>query len=115
LAHSDVAPARKQDPGELFPWSDLALAGVGLWPRGARRPHRRALKLGMSGSDVLLLQRKLAAYGYCLARTCRFDAATALVVPAFQRHFRPTAVTGIACGETQGLLERLLALKAGQD
>jgi N-acetylmuramoyl-L-alanine amidase len=112
LAHSDIAPARKQDPGERFPWAELAAAGIGLWPRGARRPHRRALKGGMTGSDVRALQKKLAAYGYGygLAESGVYDEATALVVTAFQRHFRPAAVTGVACGETQGRIERLLAL-----
>jgi N-acetylmuramoyl-L-alanine amidase len=110
LAHSDVAPARKQDPGERFPWGKLAEAGIGLWPRGARRPHRRALQQGMTGSDVRILQTKLAQYGYGIEETGAYDAATGLVVTAFQRHFRPEAVTGTACGDTQGRLERLLAL-----
>ena len=69
----------------------------------------------MSGSDVGILQKKLSDYGYGLAQSGQFDEATALVVTAFQRHFRPAAITGIACGDTQGRLERLLALKAGRD
>jgi N-acetylmuramoyl-L-alanine amidase len=105
-----VAPARKQDPGERFPWAKLAEAGIGLWPRGARRPHRRALQQGMTGSDVRILQKKLAQYGYGIEETGVYDTATGLVVTAFQRHFRPEAVTGAADGETQGRLERLLVL-----
>jgi N-acetylmuramoyl-L-alanine amidase len=111
LGHSDVAPARKQDPGERFPWAQLAEAGIGLWPRGARRPHRRALKPGMRGTDVQILQKKLAAYGYGLEASGVYDAPTALVVTAFQRHFRPEGVNGEADGDCQGRLERLLALK----
>lgn len=110
LAHSDVAPSRKQDPGERFPWARLAAEGVGLWPEGARRPHRPLLKQGAEGSAVAVLQQKLAAFGYGVSQTGQFDGVTALVVAAFQRHFRPRAVTGMADGGTVGRLNRLLQL-----
>ena len=110
LGHSDVAPARKQDPGERFPWATLARAGIGLWPEGARRPHRPVLKEGAQGAAVAALQKKLAAFGYDAPQTGLYDGATALVVAAFQRHFRPQAVTGMSDGETVGRLTKLLAL-----
>jgi len=110
LGHSDVAPARKQDPGERFPWASLAAQGVGLWPGGARRPHRPMLRQGAEGSTVVTLQKKLARYGYGLEPTGVYDSTTTLVVTAFQRHFRPSAVTGLADGETIGRLNRLLQL-----
>ena len=110
LGHSDVAPARKQDPGERFPWARLAAHGIGLWPAGARRPHRPVLKEGAEGTTVRTLQSKLAAFGYGLMPSGLYDSATALVVTAFQRHFHPEAVTGMADGETIGRLNRLLEL-----
>lgn len=110
LAHSDVAPIRKQDPGERFPWVALAAQGVGLWPEGARRPHRPMLKQGAEGPGVARLQAKLAAFGYGVAPSGLYDSDTALVVSAFQRHFRPEAVNGLADGETIGRLNRLLTL-----
>ena len=100
LAHSDVAPARKQDPGELFDWRRLAAAGIGLWPQpgpGDPRP-------------VEVLQTDLARFGYDVARSGRFDAATRLVVTAFQRHFRPARVDGQADRETLARLDGLLQL-----
>jgi len=110
LGHSDVAPARKQDPGERFPWAHLAAQGVGLWPVDARRPHRPILKEGAQGAAVATLQKKLAAFGYGVPQSGIYDSATALVVTAFQRHFRPEAVTGMTDGETVGRLNRLLQL-----
>jgi N-acetylmuramoyl-L-alanine amidase len=110
LGHSDVAPQRKQDPGERFPWATLAAQGIGLWPAGARRLHRPLLKEGSAGSSVAALQAKLAAFGYDVPRSGLYDGATALVVTAFQRHFRPEAVTGMADGATVGRLNTLLRL-----
>ncbi|HWM83001.1 MAG TPA: N-acetylmuramoyl-L-alanine amidase [Pseudolabrys sp.] len=109
LAHSDVAPERKQDPGEKFPWALLADSGVGHWVRPAplalEGPRMRA---GDKGSDVSDLQTMLAEYGYGIAVTGDYDEATAQVVTAFQRHFRPERVDGIADTSTRMTLRALL-------
>jgi len=114
LAHSDVAPGRKQDPGEKFPWVRLADAGVGLWvapqPIVADLP---ALKPGDEGREVRDLQERLAAFGYGVVATGRYDAGTAEVVTALQRHFRPGRVDGVADASTLSTLSRLLALLPG--
>jgi N-acetylmuramoyl-L-alanine amidase len=89
LAHSDVAPRRKQDPGEKFDWGRLAGAGVGFWVEPARIEGDAGLSLGDEGGEVERVQRQLAAYGYEIAPTGRFYEDTEIVVAAFQRHFRP--------------------------
>jgi N-acetylmuramoyl-L-alanine amidase len=106
LGHSDVAPARKKDPGELFPWHRLARAGIGLWP-GEVRPLGRSLAPGEKGGDVTALQKQLAAFGYGIGKTGLYDEETATVITAFQRHFRPMKVDGIADGQTRALVARL--------
>jgi N-acetylmuramoyl-L-alanine amidase len=91
VGHSDVAPARKQDPGELFPWAELAREGLGLWPEPGPEAEGDARAL-------------LTAYGYDP------DCALDLVIAAFQRHFRPARIDGVPDGETLGILTRLNAL-----
>jgi N-acetylmuramoyl-L-alanine amidase len=108
VAHSDVAPSRKQDPGEKFPWKRLALSGVGLWVEPAPITEGVALRPGDSGSEVSDLQRSLADYGYGLERTGDYDTATEQVVTAFQRHFRQAKVDGIADASTLATLRKLL-------
>jgi N-acetylmuramoyl-L-alanine amidase len=107
VGHSDVAPARKEDPGELFPWALLAREGIGLWPV-VRPVSGDRLVPGMSGDLVMALQQDLACHGYGLDATGVYDEATRLVVVAFQRHFRPALLDGVADGETQSLLAGLL-------
>jgi N-acetylmuramoyl-L-alanine amidase len=100
LGHSDVAPDRKQDPGELFDWPRLAAAGIGLWPadgQGTPRP-------------VGELQAQLAAFGYAVPSHGELDEATRLVITAFQRRFRPACVDGHADAGTLARLDGLLAL-----
>ena len=100
LAHSDVAPARKQDPGELFDWARLAAAGVGLWPQpGAGDPR-----------PVDQVRAALARFGYDVTRSDRFDEATRTVIQAFQRHFRPARVDGVPDRATLARLDGLLDL-----
>lgn len=111
LAHSDVAPTRKEDPGELFPWQHLAQANVGLWVAPAPIKDGAVLEPGDAGEAVRALQSALAAYGYGLAPTGVFDAATVAVVTAFQRHFRPARVDGRADASTIKTLQDLLAAK----
>jgi N-acetylmuramoyl-L-alanine amidase len=107
LAHSDVAPSRKQDPGEKFPWELLSDSGVGHWVRAAPL-NLDGLKLqpGDRGEAVGRLQRMLRGYGYGTDETGHYDEATRDVVTAFQRHFRQARIDGIADPST------LLTLRA---
>ena len=114
LAHSDVAPSRKQDPGEKFPWSVLHAAGVGLWVEPATIYDGALLKSGDSGDLVSKLKASLASYGYGVDSTNIFDETTRDAVAAFQRHFRPQLVDGVADISTIKTLERLLQLRDGK-
>jgi len=109
LAHSDVAPARKQDPGEKFPWDLMSESGIGHWVRpAALNIDGPVLKLGEHGEQVTRLQRTLRAYGYGVEETGNYDDATRKVVTAFQRHFRQARVDGIADASTLLTLRALL-------
>jgi N-acetylmuramoyl-L-alanine amidase len=108
LAHSDVAPGRKVDPGEKFPWKALHEAGVGHMVETATG-HGRKLAEGDGGEAVEALQSMLALYGYGIEITGTFDPSTRIVVEAFQRHFRPAKVDGIADVATVETLRQLLA------
>jgi len=100
LAHADIAPARKQDPGELFPWRDLALHGVGVWPDPSDEDAVKAA--GMN------IERALLDYGY----DPRVKVKDNLI--AFQRHFVPEAFVQGFAGEPESLTrQRLYALLAG--
>jgi len=109
LGHSDVAPARKKDPGEKFPWHSLANSGVGHWVQPAAIVRGETLKLGSIGDDVRDLQLALARYGYGIPATGKYDGLTMEVVAAFQRHFRPARVDGIADRSTFTTLHSLLS------
>jgi N-acetylmuramoyl-L-alanine amidase len=91
VAHSDIAPDRKQDPGELFDWEGLAANGVGLWPTTDVAPTGDAAAL-------------LAAIGY------RMDLPLDVVLVAFQRHWRPERVDGVADAATLARLAGVAAL-----
>jgi N-acetylmuramoyl-L-alanine amidase len=108
LGHSDVAPSRKKDPGEKFPWHLLASSGVGHWVHPAPIVSGEGLRGGASGDEVKALQMALARYGYGIEASGLYDAATAETVTAFQRHFRPERVNGVADLSTLQTLEALL-------
>ncbi|MBW3095932.1 N-acetylmuramoyl-L-alanine amidase [Pseudohoeflea coraliihabitans] len=109
LAHSDVAPGRKSDPGEWFDWKYLADEGVGLWVEPEPLGGGRFLQEGDSGMPVDALQTMLRLYGYKVDADATFGTATREAVIAFQRHFRPARVDGIADASTITTLHRLLA------
>jgi N-acetylmuramoyl-L-alanine amidase len=109
LAHSDVAPSRKKDPGEKFPWHSLANSGVGHWVQPAAIVRGDGIKLGTINDSVRDLQQALARYGYGISASGRYDTATTEVVTAFQRHFRPARIDGIADHSTLVTLQSLLA------
>lgn len=108
LGHSDIAPERKQDPGELFPWARLAEKGVGVFVEPFPIRSGLLMQLGDNGQPVEALQSMLALYGYDIDITGVFDRKTGLVVTAFQRHFRPEKVDGIVDQATIEVLNALL-------
>ncbi|RZJ05780.1 MAG: N-acetylmuramoyl-L-alanine amidase [Brevundimonas sp.] len=117
IGHSDLAPDRKQDPGELFPWKRLASVGHGLWFDPA--PERIAalgnpLSPGEDGIGVIVLRSALHRLGYGLKPGGDYDEETRLTVEAFQRHWRPEKVDGIADGETRARLVGLLQLASAE-
>ena len=109
VGHSDVAPDRKDDPGELFPWKRLAEAGHGLWADWPPAPGA-PIGEGEEGAAVFALQAGLTRLGFDLPPSGRFDAATTVAVRAFQRHWRPEKVDGIADGDTRARLIALLRI-----
>jgi N-acetylmuramoyl-L-alanine amidase len=96
LAHSDIAPRRKRDPGEHFPWEELARRGVGLWVRPTPIRSGRFFQPGDGGAPVAALREMLALPGYDIAPGEAYDEELGFVVRAFQRRYRPARVDGIA-------------------
>jgi N-acetylmuramoyl-L-alanine amidase len=111
LGHSDIAPERKKDPGEKFPWRLLASSGVGHWVRPVRITRSEALMLGSAGDGVLEMQNQLFSYGYAAPRSGQYDGPTMEIVTAFQRHFRPERVDGVADHSTLATLKALVDSK----
>ena len=90
--HSDVAPSRKQDPGEKFPWELLSESGVGHWVRAAPLDlDGGTLTPGDSGEPVARLQRTLRSYGYGIEETGDYDDVTRDVVDRLPAPFPPGA------------------------
>ncbi|CAM3629904.1 N-acetylmuramoyl-L-alanine amidase [Litorimonas haliclonae] len=112
IGHSDLAPERKEDPGEHFPWSSLAAAGIGLWAEFEAHPDTRILfEPGDRDRGVSIIQQGLAQIGYDIAVTGQFDERTKFVMTAFQRHWRPSNIPGVIdmdCLQRVGALVRLL-------
>jgi N-acetylmuramoyl-L-alanine amidase len=111
VGHSDIAPSRKDDPGEMFPWARLALAGHGLWVEPPPAPGA-PLAVGDEGTGVFALQAGLTRLGYECPPSGHFDEDTKTVITAFQRHWRPAQVDGVADGETRARLVHLLRASA---
>lgn len=94
IGHSDIAPDRKADPGELFPWEVLAEAGVGLWPEVGVSDGAVLLQPADQSDAVADVQKRLADYGYPVQQTGLYDVQTHKVVIAFQRHFHSPRLGG---------------------
>lgn len=106
LGHSDIAPQRKQDPGPLFPWKQLADAGLLLWPEASRVAARQPL-FEANLPDVAWFQRKLAQHGYAVPQTGLLDEATRNVVVVFQSKYRQAKFDGQPDAETAAILDVL--------
>jgi N-acetylmuramoyl-L-alanine amidase len=109
VGHSDIAPDRKSDPGELFDWLRLARAGIGLWPpTPPEAAVRRGRGVGIVHHTAALAD--LARIGYCVS-----GATAKVALAAFQRRFRPERWDGVIDGETcQRLRDVRMAVEAAQ-
>lgn len=108
VAHSDIAPLRKDDPGEKFNWRDLARAGVGYWVEPApvvATPTPQP----PSPETIADAQKLLQDYGYACPQSGQLDDVTTKVIIAFQRHFRPARVDGCLDRSTLDTLRKLVA------
>jgi N-acetylmuramoyl-L-alanine amidase len=106
LGHSDIAPGRKQDPGPMFPWFQLAQAGLITWPDAARVTSARA-GFEQQLPDAAWFQNKLALHGFALAPTGALDTVTRNALISFQMKYRPAIIDGTPDAETAALLEVL--------
>jgi N-acetylmuramoyl-L-alanine amidase len=109
LAHSDVAPGRKIDPGEKFDWRWLHGQGVGIWADAGGVEEGNTLVEGDRGQAVADLQSMLVRFGYGIDVSGAYDSRTTTVVMAFQRHFRPTKLDGRADSVTIEILRKLVS------
>lgn len=98
VGHSDVAPQRKQDPGEFFDWKELYSMGFG------RMPDKDLLKVDPIPHDISIIQGALRHIGYDCPQTGLWDKETQEVILAFQRHFLPKTVSGELCLLTRKML-----------
>ncbi|SEK73515.1 N-acetylmuramoyl-L-alanine amidase [Kosakonia sacchari] len=112
VAHADIAPQRKDDPGPLFPWQALAAQGIGAWPDAARVAFYLNGRSPHQAVETASLLDLLARYGYEVKPEMT-PAQQKRVIEAFQMHFRPGLWNGVADAESQSIAEALLE-KYGQ-
>lgn len=103
VAHSDIAPLRKSDPGPLFPWKRLADQGIGAWPDGATVTKYIDGREIHDTASVAIIQQALARYGYKIPQSGTLDDETRQVITAFQMHFRAQDFSGTPDVETEAI------------
>ncbi|AHM74269.1 N-acetylmuramoyl-L-alanine amidase [Yersinia hibernica] len=103
VAHSDIAPLRKSDPGPLFPWQRLAEQGIGAWPDNATVTKYIDGRNKNDLASVAVIQQALARYGYKIPQTGELDDETRQVITAFQMHFRADDFSGAPDVETEAI------------
>ncbi len=108
IGHSDVAPARKKDPGEKFPWARLHENGIGHYVKPVALEGDKGYYIGDEDAEVEKARKLLAQYGYLVEAQQAFDERDALLLTAFQRHFRPEKVDGRLDRSTLATLENLI-------
>lgn len=109
LAHSDIAPLRKYDPGKNFPWKRLAELGIGAWPEKMTVKKYLAGRSPYAPASVSVIQKYLQKYGYDkIPQSGELDEETRRTISAFQLHFRPANISGNADAETEAIARALV-------
>ncbi len=108
VAHSDIAPGRKTDPGEKFPWAGLAAAGIGCWPENIAQDRRILFEAGARDRGISIAQSGLAHIGYGAQITGVLDAHTGAIITALQRRYRPDHIDGIIDMQTMSIITQLV-------
>lgn len=109
LAHSDVAPLRKQDPGKFFNWQWLAKQNIGHFVKAVSMKNEKKYKRGQKNNAIKKCQMLLSLYGYECKANGYFSKQTQAVVKAFQRHHRQAKIDGVLDFSTRQTLENLCA------
>lgn len=112
IGHSDISPSRKEDPGELFPWEELSLNNIGLWPKVKVlwKKNKILVNAGSEGVSVADVQSRLQKFGYHIRVDGNYGSKMEDVVIAFKRHFVPENLTPDWDKLSDARLNRLLEL-----
>jgi len=97
LGHSDIAPKRKKDPGEKFPWKFLASKKISIWHGLSSKRLKRVRKMRCSKNSKKEFLKNLQKFGYSINSTVKIKKSTStkFIIKAFQRRFRPELINGI--------------------
>lgn len=109
VAHSDIAPQRKIDPGPNFDWQQLAQAGLGRWFNAQQVAQLQREYEEQGVPSIAWAQEQLTRLGYAIEPTAQLDEQTRNVIRAFQMHYRPARYDGLLDAETAAIMQDLLA------
>lgn len=108
IGHSDIAPDRKTDPGELFPWEQLYEAGFGIYSKLGGGDTKPIAQIGDNVSVVEEMRSQLKCLGYNVTNSKTFDETCVHIVKAFQAHWRPSCVSGVYDLGTKNVLDDII-------
>jgi N-acetylmuramoyl-L-alanine amidase len=96
LGHSDIAPERKKDPGEKFPWKNLANHKLAIWHSLKKSSLKKNRKIRLNNKDEeITFIKNLNKIGYRVIKRLDFNSYKKFITKAFQRRFRQNLVNGI--------------------
>ena len=108
MGHSDIAPDRKKDPGEKFPWKDLAKVNLAQWHELSEKKIKKFRLTKLNKKEELLFLKKLRYIGYNSSKRFNSNWNKKILIKAFQRRFRQSLVNGISDKECLLIAKNLL-------
>ena len=111
LGHSDIAPNRKKDPGEKFPWEKLAKANLAIWHKLSQKNNIKLRLIKLNRKEEINFIKNLYLIGYNKMRNLNSNLNKIYLVTAFQRRFRQSLINGKSDKECLEISKNLLKLK----